>query len=380
MRILNSIPALISKVFPIPGRFRGALPSDIAQLSKLLTNNRGERSLSYLGQPKFLSAYLYYFMPWNLYRLCLLLPELDIKLSPGDTITDLGCGPLTFTSALWIARPELRAIPLEFNCADRIMPVMEAGKKFFTALNEENSGGTDTPWKINLIKKDINLQKGGLRLGSASLVCSVNMFNEMYDRIPHSNTGELKTLAANAARLMFDEAAKDSPILTVEPGVPQSGRFISFLRDAFIELGCPPAAPCTHVAPCPFAPQRQQSGASLKQKWCHFNFEAGDAPKDLQRLSVEARLPKERAAFSFLLTGAQKNKNNIRIISDAFPLPRGRFGRYGCSNQGLILLAGEKKQIESLDALSLVEQDASSDNNENGERDEKSGALIMELI
>ena len=68
-RLMDGIPALIEKTFPLPGRFRSALPSDVAELSRLLTSGRGERGLSYLGRPNLLSAYLRYFLPWNLYRL-----------------------------------------------------------------------------------------------------------------------------------------------------------------------------------------------------------------------------------------------------------------------------------------------------------------------
>jgi len=374
-KILNSVPVLINKTFPIPGRFRSALPSDIAELSRLLTNNRGERSLSYLGRPEFLSAYLHYFLPWNLYRLCILLPILDLQLPAGSIITDLGCGPLTFASALWITRPDLRSIPLEINCVDRVWSALEAGNKFLTALCKQS--GFECNWKINLIKKDINIQNTGKGFGkkNSHLVCAVNMFNEQYDRISHSNTEGLRRLAANAAQFMHNEAAPDASILTVEPGIPQSGRFISSLREAFMDLGRMPANPCTHTADCPFTPGRQKSG--IKQKWCHFAFEAADAPNELKRLSKAAKLQKERLAFSFLLTKAASNpiKENVRVISDAFPLPDGQFGRYGCSAAGLILLTGTKNQIERTGALSLTKPVFAA----NMKCDTKSGALIMEL-
>jgi hypothetical protein len=216
----------------------------------------------------------------------------------------------------------------------------------------------------------------------------------MYDRISHSNTTELKEMAAKAALFMHEEAAPDASILIVEPGIPQSGKFISFLREAFIELGHPPAAPCTHDADCPLTPQRHKIG--LKQRWCHFAFNAAETPKELKRLSTAARLPKERLVFSFLLTGSktktQKHKalsrkkaesiweENIRIISDAFPLPNHRFGRYGCSASGLVLLTGEKNQIEKLESFGYIEQNKQKTYIFTGnERDVKSGALILEL-
>ena len=370
--ILDSVPELIKKTFPVPGRFRSALPSDIAELSRLLTNKRGSRSLSYLSRPNFLSAYLHYFLPWNLYRLCLLLPNLDFPLSSGNTITDLGCGPLTFASALWIARPELRAIPLEINCIDRCAPALEAGKKFFAAVCAAANGG-NAPWKINLIREDVDIRRGVTRKRNhAALVCAINIFNEIYEALPHNNVEGLRRMAANAAQLMHNEASPDASILTVEPGVPQSGQFVSFLRTAFLELGRRPASPCPHQAVCPMP--------GGKTRWCHFAFETAAAPKELHRLSAAAGLPKERIVLSYLQTGAPssqaaKTAEKVRVISDAFPLPDKQFGRYGCSSQGLVLLTGEKIRIEKMASLSL----AASAFAAGGQRDKKSGALLMEV-
>jgi len=395
--ILNSVPALIEKTFPIPGKFRNSLPKDINELSHLLTNNRGTRSLSYLARPNYLSAYLYYFLPWNLYRLCLLLPTLELKFSSGDTITDIGCGPLTFTSALWIAYPSLRNVPLEFNCIDRSGPALEAGKKFFSALCESNLKNNPTDektWKINLIKEDIDFRKDSLTISSksgkrknASLVCAVNIFNEVYEKIPHNNTEGLRRMAANIAKLMYREASSQASILTVEPGIPQSGRFISFLRSAFLELKCPPASPCTHNETCPFIGGstkmvRGRNWLDTKKRWCHFAFETFDTPNDLRRLSAAAKLPKDRLVLSYLLTKKHEANikeissiSNARVLSDAFPLPNNLYGRYGCSSQGLILLTGNKNRIENINSGSVVKIMY----NANMQRDIKSGALIANL-
>jgi len=358
--------ALIKENFHIPERFRSALPSQIAQLSRLLTNKRGERPLSYLGRPNFLSAYMHYFLPWNIYRLCLLLCSIDLNLSPGDSVTDLGSGPLTFASALWIARPDLRNVPLEINCIDRSAPALEAGNKFFNALR--SSVNTDT-WKINLIRYDIDIRRVTHKGNQSALVCAVNLFNEIYESLPHSGTEGLKRIADNAAKLMSNIALTNGTILTVEPGVPQSGRFISFLRAAFLETGRQPLSPCTHASDCPFF--------NNKKRWCHFAYETFDAPKELQQLSAAAALPKERLVFSYLLTATAKindMKNKLRVISDAFPLPQNRFGRYGCCSKGLVLLAGERKLIERIHCGSLVPMTADIKG-----CDVKSGAPIMEV-
>jgi ribosomal protein RSM22 (predicted rRNA methylase) len=378
--MIDSIPSLIDKTFPIPGRFKNTLPSSVAELSRLLTNKRGSRSLSYLTRPNFLSAYLHYFLPWNLYRLCLLLPSLNLKLQAGSLITDFGSGPLTFTSALWIARPDLRQLPLEFNCIDRSGPALEAGKKFFTELCE-SSNCKNIPWKINLIKEDVDIRqvKGTKKRKQAALVCAVNMFNEIYENLSHNNSEGLRQIANNAALMMHKEAAADASILIVEPGVPQSGKFISVLRSALIELGHPPASPCTHTETCPLinGPTKMIKGRNwidTKKRWCHFAFDTAGAPKELRRLSAAAKLPKERLVYSFLFTGLPAaKKGEARVISDAFPLPNNFYGRYGCSAKGLILVTGEKNRIEKAVSGSLVLDSAA------GQYDEKSGAQISAL-
>jgi len=360
-RALDGIPALIDRAFPLPARFRSTLPKDVAELSRLLTSGRGERGLSYMGKAPLLSAYLRYFLPWNLYRLCRLLPGLGITLSPNDRVTDLGCGPLTFASALWICREDLRSVPLEFNCVEQNRSALDAGKKFFSDLTGENS-----PWKINAIKGDLKT----LKTRNAALVCAVNVFNEMYGDISRSDENSLSLNAQKTSRLLAAYGSASSAFLVVEPGFPRCGEFISLLRGAFLEQGIPVLSPCPHDKACPMG----------KKRWCHFAFETDDAPQALHRLSQAAGLPKERAVLSFLFANRAGQaqpvaENKLRIISDAFPLPHNRLGRYCCSAQGLSLLVGEKntRDSEKNTCGSLVKAVIKE------ERDPKSGALIAEL-
>jgi len=377
--MLNSLSALVNKTFPMPGRFYSALPSQVAELSRLLTGARGDRSLSYLSRPNFLSAYLRYFLPWNIIRLYRLLPSLDLPLRAKDVIVDLGSGPLTFVSALWISRPDLRAIPLEFYCIDHCAPALTAGRKFFAAV----SAAGDCAWKVNTIRDKINFKtKTVIAPKKASLVCAVNLFNEVYEDLPHTHNEALGRVAADIALLMHNQAKPGACILTVEPGVPQSGHFISFLRSAFLELNRHPLSPCPHSTDCPMPGGKT---ANTKKRWCHFAFTAADAPKELCRLSAAAGIPKDRLVLSYLLAGAQKqgqtaaqkqtqNAEKVRVISDAFALPNNKFGRYGCCSDGLVLLTGDKLRIEKIASGELVTKNAAV-----SARDEKSGALIMEV-
>ncbi|MDR1219581.1 MAG: small ribosomal subunit Rsm22 family protein [Treponema sp.] len=381
--LVDSIPYLVDRIFPLPGQFRRALPHDIAELSHMLTNNRGSRTASYLGKPALLSAYLRYFLPWNVYRLCRLFPSLPLRLRPDDMIVDLGSGPLTFVIALWIAKPELRAMPLEFRCIDHTQAVLAAGKKVFLAL-----AGADSVWTIKAIKGDIHAPVYGKR---PALSAAVNVFNETYQNLPH--TVSLEHEADKIGRRL---AVLAPQALVVEPGVPRSGEFIVSLRNALIRAGFVPQSPCPQSGACALAPHIEAFGGAYsgaKAKWCHFAFPTLDAPEALLKLSADSGLPKERAVLSFLFAaaGAVKAEHEAatlhasatlqaRVLSDAFPLPplaMGRkplAGRYACSEKGLVLVRGGEGAIERLSAGTLVSFHVPKPE----KRDKKTNALLVD--
>jgi hypothetical protein len=412
-KLLDCLPGIIDKAFPLPARFRAALPRDISELFRLLTSERKERGSSYLGKPGLLSAYLRYYLPWNIYRLCRLFSSLPLELKPTDALNDLGAGPLTLAVSLWISRPELRGIPLEFRCLDRTAAVLEAGRKFFAALagtftgeKAGYHGENNSPWKIRTIR-------GGLRMNgslsveikgkAAALSAAVNVYNELFWNFSPMDTEGLACFANNHARLLSSLTESSGSVLVVEPGIPRSGEFISLLRSVLLKEGRVPLSPCPHIELCPLP-----GGRAGKAKWCHFAFDTADAPEELHRLSAAAHLPKERAALSFILTGPQRpefgagqitanqqapntNKKErlpagsekherIRVISDSFPVTgnssdeKNIWGRYGCCEQGLVLVTGSKRSMESSPSGELKELVLL-----NGKIDTKSGARLAPL-
>ncbi len=65
-------------VWPLNRAHRASLAADTAALSELLTVNRAEMRSPYWSSPAATSAYLYYFLPWNLIRLCRLFSGLEM--------------------------------------------------------------------------------------------------------------------------------------------------------------------------------------------------------------------------------------------------------------------------------------------------------------
>ena len=425
---IEKLISIIDDLFPIPKHFASGLPLDVRELSELFTSRRSERTRSYLGKPNLLSAYLRYFLPWNVFRLCKLLASLPLDLKDGDTVLDIGGGPLTFAISLWISRPEFRKTSLEFVVIDRTPRIMEAGKKILAALfrqdetDEDGSTGSfndiknNVKWKIKTIhgeisKKGFFVYRGGRRVfiypekilyaRQAALVSAVNVFNEIYwDLSPQDKTGlvDLAEQTGNVLGLCVRSAGSAGSVRSVrsarsagsvfiaEPGIPRSGEFISYLRSSFLNSGFSCISPCVHENECPF-PGGMISGKN-KAKWCHFSFITIDAPQRLLWLSEAAGIPKDRAVLSYLFMSAEKinsktngkqmdgkpdsSRQNIitaRIVSDMFPLGD-QFGRYACTECGPVLVTGSGRKIEALDSCTCANVKIT------GQVDQKSGALI----
>jgi hypothetical protein len=363
-RLLDAVDA----AFPIPSRHRSELPRDVATLSRALTSERSDRDAGYLGKPAELSAYLRYFLPWNVFRLSRLLPSLQIGLADGDAVTDLGSGPLTVPISLYLSRPDLREKRLEFRCLDRTGKVLEAGAAVFERLR---AGGA-CAWKIRTIRGSLGAKIEGPK---AALVTAANVLNELVGDDRRSAAEQAERRAVFLSALTRD----DGRILVVEPGIPRSGEFLAALRGVFIDIGRGPISPCPHAAACPLP------GGRRRAKWCHFAFDTEEAPERLHRLSAAAGIPKERATLSFVLAGRTAGaaaaaggagQAAVRVVSDSFALPGGRFGRYGCFAGGLALVTGDSRRmaVTASGALLTLPRPGAA-----ARRDEKSGAVIFPL-
>ena len=385
---LEKLIISIDKAFPLARRFANNLKYDVKELSDLFTSRRSEQQLSYLNKPNLLSAYLRFFLPWNVFSLCKLLPQLNIELKDGDTLLDIGSGPLTFILALWISRPELRNTSLEIFALDRSEKALNAGEKIFNALIADNGLALNkNKWSIKKINgqfhgKGFILQK--INNGKPfAFISAINVFNEIYYKLsPRDKTGLEKLAVQNASLLA--QSVNNGSILVFEPGIPRSGEFISTLRSAFLNLGYDIDSPCLHKQACPY-PGGLVLGKG-KAKWCHFPFNTDEAPESIKKLSMAAGIPKQRAVLSFLyvktnLNKADTNKKNhdksknsdlkktCRVISDIFPVGRS-YACYVCSHSDPVLLkAASKAQDYILESGNIVSFTL------DGKKDEKSGAL-----
>lgn len=378
--ILNNFDEIIQDVRPLNSRQMQQLPDNIKALSHQLTDQRSERRLGYMNESVQLSSYVRYYTWWNLVRLTRLFVNLPSTLFPknGQVCLDLGSGPLTLVTALWLARPELRNLDLTWYCLDVSANSMALGEDVYISVVARTGG---TPWKIIRVKGPF----GTSIKQKADFVSCANMFNELdqaSDMPPEYQT-----------KKYFDQlqtySAANGNFLLIEPGVPKASRTLSLLRGRFIDSGKVITGPCPHAGECPMNGFKAYTGS--QNKWCNFAFNTEEAPAKLLKLSEKAKLPKERATLCFIavtglnsekLNNQQEGQNNqnedfvlCRVASDEFSLPGHNFGFYACSKLGLTLLKiKENGSLKSGDLISVKIKTPDS-----LPKDEKSGAVIISL-
>lgn len=392
--VLENFDKIVQNVKPLNSKQMHLLPENIRSLSHQMTDNRSDRRLGYMNENIQLSAYVRYFTWWNLVRLTRLFSNLDEKIFPSTDCfcLDLGSGPLTVISALWLARPELRKLNLTWYCLDVSQNSMSLGEDIFlsivakTSLNQNESY---SPWKIIRVKGSFGTN---IREKCNFITCA-NMFNEL-DQASNMPPEFQTKKYFDQLKTYSDLKSKDKPqtFLLIEPGVPKAARTLSLLRERFIKDGFSISSPCPHEANCPMNGFKSYTGS--KHKWCNFAFETDDAPEKLKKLSTAAKLSKDRATLSYICATKNSQQQSdvkfqnkeqsfvlLRIVSDPFKLPQNKIGFYACSEHGLTLIKTtfEKGKMFSSGVLIKVCFTDLKTKTPDFQIDEKSGAKIIIL-
>lgn len=341
--IMENFDSIVQSVRPLNSKQLQQLPHNIKEFSHQLTDQRGSRRLGYMNEAIQLSVYTRYYLWWNLVRQVRLFSNMDGSAFPSkDEVIalDIGTGPLTVVTALWLARPELRTKKITWYVMDVSQNSMKAGEDIFLSVAAKTK---TEPWKIIRVKGSfgthINQKADFITCGNA-----MNEMEQASDMPPEYKSKKLY-------EQLKTYASPDCKYLMVEPGVPKSARLLSLFRTRFIKDGFNVQAPCPHAGECPMNGFKAYTGS--QNKWCNFAFSTEDAPKKLLKLSDMAKLPKERAVLSFISavpgntlvnakSSAKPSKEpgtlTLRIASDPLKLPGWQTGFYACSELGLTLV------------------------------------------
>jgi ribosomal protein RSM22 (predicted rRNA methylase) len=322
---LDNLPAIIDGILPLNATQRRNLPQDISELSLLFTAERGARKRPYWSRPAFISAYLRYFMPWNLIRIAHILPALalPVPLQKNSAILDIGSGPLTLPIALWLGRPDWREIPLTIICADSAIQPLELGKAVFARIAKDN------PWQIRLLRSPLHKAIQETR-GQPLLLTAANVLNEIAQRGDMRLSDYLDSLLADISHKL----APGGAVLCLEPGTRLGGTLLARLRARALDQNFFPHLPCTHAKDCPLIARRDRG-------WCHTVMETDRVPNWLKALTQQAGLDKHSISLSALLLSAALPEQKTyagRVLSSAFMAPGLGLSRYACTREGLALL------------------------------------------
>ncbi len=415
LRGLQILDHTLDSVMPMNTTQRRDLPAACRELSTMLTSERGVFTKPYWTQPRFTSAYLRYFLPWNLVRLTSLLPGLDLGVIPDSPlILDLGSGPLTLPLALWLSRPDLRRRAVTLVVSDTAPHILELGKALFERMRKALA--PQSPWSVRSMRASVTQAPRRLhaRHGELWMLSMGNVLNEMDEGRAKSGqrmSGRMRVLLMDTA----ERLGTGGYLFAMEPGTRQGGRLIAHLRKSalgnvredkdsgdftsmalreesralqdegigeayreeedFLQTSLfRPVSPCPHALSCPMLERRSTA-------WCHMNVPICYAPEELLALSAHAGLRKDSVSLSFLLLKklndgeqpplASRNRRLFaRIVSDAFTVPNlpGR-ARYACTERGMALVP----QAAHLSPGVLCEGLPSPI------RDRRSGAFLLKL-
>lgn len=232
---------IIKKVWPLKAKHRDHLKYDIRDMSRGLTSERDKRRKDYMTDAKFLSPYICYFLPWNLYRMSRLFTGLELDIPDGAHIADIGSGPLTAVIALWMSRPHLRERKLNFTCMDLSPKSMQAGLALFKALAGDNS-----PWRIKTVKAMFTDRINK----KCDLIIAANAFNEL-----DWSGRTARPQAEKLTKHLISSTTESGRILLIETGVRLTGRIIAEMRAQMIEQGFTPLPRVRTQANAPCPPQ-----------------------------------------------------------------------------------------------------------------------------
>ena len=395
--IIENFDDIVESVRNLSGKQKVSLYGAVKNLSHKLTDERSSRRLGYMNEASSVSAYISYFMWWNLVRMTRLFANLpktafdSLALSEKPVALDVGSGTLTAVIALWLSRPELRNKKITWYCMDLSQTALAAGEDLYFSIAARTIAMSETsavePWSIIRVKGAL----GTSIKEKADFVSCTNVLNEILQRNEQPTDFLAKKYTGDLISYLRTE---NSSVLLVEPGDPHSARFISLMRDALIRRNFLPAAPCPHIEKCPMAGRTQGRATNAQgknAKWCNFAFDTESAPERLLKLSEKAGLPKERASLSFVISkksvesAASKNQNEnreslagktfIRIASDFIRLPElHKSGYYACSEHGLLLAIDEHHIQPKNGELLLIRTPGDL-----SETDRKSGAIIVRI-
>lgn len=302
----------------------------VGELSRRFTNKREKPGGDYFNHPKFLAAYLRYFLPVNLAKIQILLDEMPRMEAAGPMrVLDIGSGP--GTGALGVLdwrRSHGFSGELSVTAVDQSVAALDHAHRIWSRYCRMEAAA-----KVYLATYEENLERRGWYEKISSpmpfdLIIVANSLNEI-------GTGSSDPITAKTELLskLLTGLAPHGTLMIVEPALRETSRSLHQVRDRLIEAGnCTVYSPCLHERNCP--------ALEHPDDWCH-EERPWEPPPSVRNIDKAVGFIKDALKFSYLLlrkdgkTIVRRQSNVYRVVSE-LRVMKGEKRAWLCNESGRI--------------------------------------------
>lgn len=307
----------------------------VGELSRRFTHRREKLDGDYFHHPKFLAAYLCYFLPVNLAKIQILLDEMPRMEAAGPIrVLDVGSGP--GTGALGVLdwwRSHGFSGELSVTAVDQSAAALNHAHRIWSCYCRMEADAEVRLATCRLTTYRENLERRGWYETISStmpfdLIIMANSLNEI-------GAGSRDPIAAKTELLsdLFNGLAPHGTLMIVEPASRETSRSLHQVRDRLIEAGnCTVYSPCLHERNCP--------ALEHPGDWCH-EERPWEPPPSVRHIDKAVGFIKDALKFSYLLlrkdgkTIVRRQSNVYRVVSE-LRVMKGEKRAWLCNEQGRI--------------------------------------------
>lgn len=307
----------------------------VGELSRRFTNRREKLDGEYFNHPRFLAAYLRYFLPVNLAKIQTLLDEMPRTAAAGPIrVLDVGSGP--GTGALGVLdwwRSHGFSGELSVTAVDQSVAALDQARRIWSCYCRMEAHA-----KIHLATHRLttyreNLERRGWheKISSAmpfDLIIVANSLNEIGVGSRDPITAKTKLLSE-----LLNGLAPHGTLMVIEPALRETSRSLHQVRDRLIEEGnCTVYSPCLHERNCP--------ALEHPDDWCH-EERPWEPPPSVRNIDKAVGFIKDALKFSYLLLRkdgkaiVRRQSDVYRVVSE-LRVMKGEKRAWLCNEQGRI--------------------------------------------
>ena len=321
------------------------LAAEVIRLSRLFTKDRASIPDKYLQNEGLRKAYLSYYLPSNLLKICLPLKELSLHqnniLSKEHLrILDIGSGPGSAALGVleFFSRLEKKPV-LEFTAVDHVAENLRDAARFFASCQDRY----DIKASMHTVKASVE-KLDQLLKGHHDLIILSNMLSELF-RNDEERIGRRIDILN---KILQPYLTHDGSCIIIEPALHDTSREMLSVRDGLLAQGFHVYSPCLMNENCP--------ALANPKDWCHEDV-PWDPPAIIREIDKLTGLKKDSLKFSYVVLRKDNlsltdiyGPHSFRIVSEPIK-SKGKIEFYLCGKGGrrlIIMLDKDRSPVNEV--------------------------------